>query len=154
MKRGDILVNGWWARSNPAIFDIVVTHTNAHSYLPKTPKKLLEDSEKKKKKEYLQACLKLRMHFTPFALSADGMLGYEANMTLKKLAKMRAEQTGSPYSSILNWIRTQISFDLVRSNFSCLYGSRSAWMNHRPKQAEEGVLFEAMARVFNEIGDM
>ena len=78
-------------------------------------------AEKRKKKEYHQACLRRRMHFTPFAISVDGMLGYEANITLKKLAKMRAEKTGSPYSCIINWIRTQISFDLVRSNYNCLY---------------------------------
>ena len=94
------------------------------------------------------------MHFTPFAISVDGMLGYEANITLKKLAKMRAEKTGSPYPCIINWIRTQISFDLVRSNYNCLYGTRSGWMSNRPKAAEEGVFFDALATFINEVGQL
>ena len=80
------------------------------------------------------------------------MFGYEATVTVKKLAKMRAEKTGSQYSGIVNWIRTQISFDLVRSNFNCLYGSRSGWMSKRPKAAEEGVFFDALAHYINEVG--
>ena len=72
-------------------------------------------------------------------------------MILKKMAKLRAEKSDAPYSSIVNWLRTQLAFDLVRSNYRCLFGSRRLWVNKKPKAAEEGVYFQALAHIINRI---
>ena len=65
------------------IHDIRVVNTDAVSYQSKTPEKCLETSERKKKRNSLTACLNDRRHFTPFITSLDGLLGFEAEATLK-----------------------------------------------------------------------
>ena len=151
-RRGDIAVNGWWNKANIAVFDVVVKHTNAPSYVikHKNPKDVLRMAEKDKKRMYSKVCSERRLHFTPFAISADGMFGTEANMLLKIMARKRAEQLAAPYSVILNWIKTQLSFDLVRGNFRCLYGKRIPWFlcSSSPRNFEESAFYHAHVSQF------
>jgi hypothetical protein len=56
------------------------------------PMKVLANHEKEKKKKYLQPCLDQRRHFTPFVVSADGLIGKEAKTLLKRLSALLAEK--------------------------------------------------------------
>ena len=56
------------------------------------PEKCLEETEKGKKKMYLEACLQQRRHFSPFVASVDGLLGVEAMATLKRIASRLASK--------------------------------------------------------------
>ena len=65
-------------------------NTDATSYQSKYPNKYLETSDKTKKKKYVGACLKHNLHFFTYIVSVDGLLGIEAGVTLKRVARCLA----------------------------------------------------------------
>ena len=151
--RGDIAVQGFWSKSNLAIFDVRRCHTNAPSIKKSfsTPAKALANAEKIKKEKYLKDCLAKNWHFSPFVVSIDGMLGTEANMILKKLAEDQAEKTGAPRSVLINWLRTQLSFALLRGNFRCLFGSRQSLFRHKMTLFEDEVFYKSQSHFFDQM---
>jgi hypothetical protein len=72
----------------------------AKSNRSKDSDKVLSAHEREKKKKYLGACLEQRRHFSPFVVSADGLLGEEAKILLRKLSAMLAEKWEKPYSEV------------------------------------------------------
>ena len=77
--------------------------------------------------KYGQACEDRRALFTPLCVSVDGMLGKEATKFVQHLADELSYKWNSNYSSIINWVRTRISFAIVRASILCLRGSRTKW---------------------------
>jgi hypothetical protein len=91
--RGDILLQGFWARGTECIVDVRVTDTDAALYRAQDPAAILKSQEKEKKRKYLAACLEQRRHFTrPFVVSTDGMMGREASTFDKRLSAKLAEK--------------------------------------------------------------
>ena len=84
--RGDLLIQGLFARGTDTIVDVQITDTDALSYRLKDPHKVLVQHVCKKKHKYLDACLAQRRHFTPFVVSTDGLAGPEAKELLKRLS--------------------------------------------------------------------
>ena len=70
-----------------SIHNMRVVKNYATSYQSKTPNKFLKTAEKGKKKNYLNACIKQRRHFTPFIISVEGLLGFDAETTLKRITR-------------------------------------------------------------------
>jgi hypothetical protein len=122
--RGDLLIRGFWENGMDAIVDVRITDTDAKSYRTRDPKKILQSQEKEKKKKYLDRCLLQRRAFTPFVVSVDGLLGYEASNLLKQLSKRLAEKWKKPYSVTCGIVRSRISIACVRASHQCLRGSR------------------------------
>ena len=94
--RGYLLIRGFWEGSTDTIIDVRVTNLDSKSYKNLPPKKALERQEKEKEKKYCKPCENQRRHFTPFVVSTDGMLGFEARAFLKSFAKLLAENGRSP----------------------------------------------------------
>ena len=79
-----------------------------------------------KKKAYNERVIKVEHgSFTPVVMSAFGGAGRETGFFLSKLAEKIAHKQNIPKSTISNYIRTKISFELVRAQGECLRGSRS-----------------------------
>jgi hypothetical protein len=93
----DVLIHGLWARRMDCIIDIRVTDTNAKSNISRDPAKVLEQHKWEKKKKYLKDCLEQHCHFTPFVVSADGLIGKEAKTLMKRLSLILAEKWEKPY---------------------------------------------------------
>ena len=123
----------YWARGTDCILDIRVTDTDAQSNRSKDPKAVLAQHEQQKKKKYLAACLAQRRHFTPFVVSADGLLGNEAQSVLQNLSARFAEKSGKSYSAVCGFVRAHMSIAIVRATHLCLRGSRipTSFMSHR-----------------------
>ena len=85
-QKGDLLIRDLWKNGTDSIHDMRVVNTDAKSYWGRSPEKCLEEAERAKKKMYLEACLQQRRHFSPFVASVDGLLGVEAEATLKRIA--------------------------------------------------------------------
>ena len=83
--KGDIHIIDLWMQGMDSINDMRVVNKDTHFYLSKTPKKFLETPNKEKKRNYLDTCLKQRWKFNPFVASVDGLLGVEAEVTLKRI---------------------------------------------------------------------
>jgi hypothetical protein len=122
--RGDLLIRGFWENGMDAIIDVRITDTDAKSYASRDPKKILQSQEKEKKKKYLDRCLLQRRAFTPFVVSVDGLIGYEASNLLKQLSKRLADKWHKTYSVTCGIVRSRISIACVRASHQCLRGSR------------------------------
>lgn len=57
------------------VIDVWITDVDAKSNRFKDPAKVSAAHERKKMKKHLRACLKQSCHFSPFVVSADGLLG-------------------------------------------------------------------------------
>ena len=62
--------------------------------------------------------------FTPLVFSTSGGMGKAATVFYRRLADLLAEKHNAPYSSTMAWLRTRLSFALLRSSLLCLRGWR------------------------------
>ena len=53
--------------------------------------------------------------FTPLVFGTNGGMGNECQRFLKHLADKIAQKDTEPYHVVITWLRTQISFELLRS---------------------------------------
>jgi hypothetical protein len=138
-ERGDLLIRGFWDSQMSTIVDVRITDTDAKSYCTKDPAKVLEQHEREKKKKYLQPCLDRRKHFTPFVVSADGLVGKEAQTFLRRLAAKLALKWKRPYSVVCGYVNTRISIAIIRATHLCLRGSRVPvnWISNRRPEWED-----------------
>ena len=126
--RLDVRAKGFWDRNlQDAFFDIRVFHPHASSYRGTNLASLYRQHEAKKKNEYAGRVRQIEHGcFTPLVFATTGGIGKEAEVVFKRLASLMSEKTTEPYSSVMGWIRSRISFSLLRSALICLRGSRSS----------------------------
>ena len=70
--------------------------------------------------------------FSPLVFSTSGGMGPIANTVFSRIASMISSKTNTTYSKVVLYIRTKISFALIRSAIRCLRGSRSTFNNSTP----------------------
>ena len=80
-----------------------------------------------KKRTYQKAVEDRRGQFTPFVVSVDGLLHKEANHFIKRIAASLAIKWENSYSETVGFVRTRLSFAILRSASLCLRGSRVKW---------------------------
>ena len=61
----------------------------------------------------------------PLVFGTNGGMGNECQRFLKHLADKIAQKDTEPYHVVITWLRTQISFELLRSVHACVRGSRT-----------------------------
>ena len=59
-QKGDLLIRDLWQQGTDSVHDMIVVNTDTLSYVCKSLEKCLHDSERGKKKMYLEACLQQR----------------------------------------------------------------------------------------------
>ena len=74
-----------------------VVNTRALSHRNKSPEKCLQTEEKYKKNNYLESCLQQCLQLSNFFMSVYGLLGVEAEATLKRIARRLATKWKQPY---------------------------------------------------------
>ena len=62
--------------------------------------------------------------FTPIVMSSCGGFGVETSKFVTKLAEKTATKKNLSQSVVSNYIRTKISFQLVKSQVACIRGSK------------------------------
>ena len=62
--------------------------------------------------------------FTPLVFGTNGGMGNECQRFLRHLADRIAQKDTEPYHVVITWLRTQISFELLRSVHACVRGLR------------------------------
>jgi len=63
--------------------------------------------------------------FTPLVFTTTGGMGKESLRYHSRLAELIAIKKGEQYAKTMSWIRSRISFALLRSALVCLRGSRT-----------------------------
>ena len=134
----DLLVRGVWYPQEPASFDIRVVDTDASSYLNRTPMAILKSAETEKKTKYHEACTERHTSFTPLVISVDGVMAPECEKFVRHLSERLSYKWNRKYSQIVSWIKTRLSFAIVRATYLCIRGTRSKW---RSLGTEDGASF-------------
>ena len=97
-------------------------------------------TDEKQKKQYYQRVIEIEYgSFTPLVMSAYGGVSRETERFMSKLATKIAEKKDVPISTISNYIRTKLSFLLIRSQVLCIRGSRKLWKHNMDVQEAEVV---------------
>ena len=123
----DLQVRGVWQPQVDVLFDVRVVDTDAPSYHGRSPQAVLGSAEAEKKCKYLEACLARHAGFTPLCFSIDGMLRSEADCFLRRLADRLSAKWERSYSAVVGWVRSRLSFAVLRATMLCVRGSRSRW---------------------------
>ena len=55
------------------------------------------------------------------------IMGKEAGVFVKRLADRLSRKWNRNYSTVLGWIRTHLTFAILRATILCLRGSRTKW---------------------------
>ena len=144
--RLDFTARGFWQRGELAFFDVRVFNPFAKTHLNTKLESAFERNETSKKTEYNERVINIEHgSFTPVVLSAFGGFGRETSKFISTLISKISERHDLQLSSVANYIRTKISFELVRSQIMCIRGSR-----RRRKieiEAEEIQVVESISRV-------
>ena len=63
--------------------------------------------------------------FTPLVFGTNGGMEADCNCFLKRLTEKLSEKNEEPYHITITWIRTLLSFEILRSVHICVIGSRT-----------------------------
>ena len=81
--------------------------------------------ETAKKRDYNERVIRVEHgSFTPIVMSAYGGFGRETNRFLTMLISKVAEKQDMHTSIVANYVRTKLSFEVVKSQVLCIRGSR------------------------------
>ena len=75
--------------------------------------------------------------FTPLVFTINGGMGIECSMFHKQLAQKIAEKHDENYEKVLTYIKTKLSFVIIKSALLCLRGSRMVNNNHLTNVVED-----------------
>ena len=124
--RLDVSARSVWARNQRAFFDIRVFNSTARRYNGQTLKQAYSINENEKKRQYNERVLQVENGtFTPLVFNVHGGMGHECKAFYQRLSELIADKRNEHLSAVSTWIRTKISFALLRSTLMCLRGSRS-----------------------------
>ncbi len=146
--RADIRARGFWdGNRQRAFFDVKVFNPNAQSYRRSSLESCFRCEENAKKQKYEQHIVEVEHgSFTPLVFSTSGGMGNLASTFYKRLASLLSEKRREAYSSTLDWIRTHLSFSLVRFAIMCIRGARSS-IKHVVKGCDSFDLVTAEAHI-------
>ena len=78
--------------------------------------------------------------FTPLVFGTNGGMGKECDVFISTLASKIASKESEKYYATITWIRTRLSFEILRSAITCVRGSRVPFR----KKIQEIADFELM----------
>ena len=138
--RLDIAARGFWQEGAMAFFDVRIFNPFARAHINAELQAVFDSNEKQKKAAYNQRVIDIEHgSFTPVVLSAYGGFGRETERFISMLITKVSEKRDIPVSVIANYIRTKLSFILVRSQVICIRGSRKLWQTRMDTNEAEVV---------------
>ena len=128
--RLDISALGFWIPGQRVFCDVRVFDPNALRYRETEIKRCYEKNEQEKKRSYNERVLEVEHgSFTPLVFATHGGMGRECRRFYQRLSEMIADKRDIAPSVATTFVRTKISFSLLRSTLLCLRGSRSIRRN-------------------------
>ena len=123
--RPDIKANGLWGgRFSRIFFDVKIFNPNAKS-CPKTISDAYKYHESVKTLKYQQRILDVEHSSSvPLIFACTRGAAPDSTKTVQKLAEKLSEKRNESYSDTINYIRTKISFALLRSAILCFRGCK------------------------------
>jgi len=110
--RLDMHARGFWSRQGFTFFDVRACHPNVESYKDLTPQ-----HENEKKRIYSSRLMEVEQAtFTPLMVTTTGGIAPECQVYHKRLAELLSAKKVEDYSTTMSWIRTRISFAILRTS--------------------------------------
>ena len=120
-----------------------MTHVNSACQKDKPTSIIFQEHEDAKKRQYQQRILEIEHgSFTPLVLGTNGGMGSECSKFLSVLANKIAEKENEQYSKTISWIRTRLSFEIMRGALLCIRGSRTPFKAFNREEVKD---FELMS---------
>lgn len=124
--RLDVSARGVWIKGNRAFCDVRVFNPLAHTYRNQSLKAAHKTNENAKKREYGERVLNIEHgSFTPLVFSCFGGMSEECTKFFNRVSDMISEKRNIEPSVARSWIRTKLSFSLIKTMNLCIRGSRS-----------------------------
>ena len=124
--RLDVSARGVWVKGSKAYFDIRVFNPLAQSYMTHSMKAAHRMNENGKKREYGERILNVEHgSFTPLVFSCFGGMSTECCHFYDRISDKISEKRGMVGSKGRSWVRTKLSFCLLRTTNLCIRGSRT-----------------------------
>ena len=80
----------------------------------------------KKKRQYNQRIIDIEHGtFTPLIFTTSGAMGHECHKFHKALAEKISQKKDEEYNKVIQYMRVNISFLVVKASLLCVRGSRS-----------------------------
>ena len=122
--RLDFSARGFSQKGQKAFFDVRVFNPFPKSHLNQKLDTAFESNENEKKRTYNQRVIEIEHgSFNPLVFTPYGGTGREAERFMTELAQL-AERKNMTYNTIIHWLRSKLSFNLLKSAVMCLRGSR------------------------------
>ena len=124
--RLDIKANGLWdSRFCRTFFDVKIFNPLART-CPKNVNEAYKFHESQKKLKYESRIINVeKSTFIPLIFACTGGAGPSATKVITRLAAKINEKGSESYADAISYIRTKISFALLRSSVLCLRGCRA-----------------------------
>ena len=84
-------------------------------------------SRKREESKTCWSVLKKESIITLLCVSVDGLLGCETSSFIERLADQLSSEWNMSYSTIVCWLRTYLTFFILRATILCLWGSCTKW---------------------------
>ena len=118
------MVRGLWDSQVDAIIDVKLGDADADTYKYEPMTAILTRWENTKKEKHGKLYHDERKLFSPFVLSADGILGREALVVLSQLIRFMAEKREESLLKVGGWIKGRIKIAVARSYSRMIRGYR------------------------------
>ena len=138
--RLDIVATGLYGKNEKTFMDVRITHPNAPSNMTTPVDKLLLKNEAEKKRKYGSRVTNTeRASFIPLVFTTAATTAPECDRFHKRLAELISHKRKERYSSVLSYIRTRISFAMLKSILVSIHGVREKCVrkDHEVKNVSE-----------------
>ena len=125
----DVSARGFWQRGQRAFFDVRVFNPFAPSHLKQNLQKVFTANEKKKRDYNSRVTEVEHGSFTPLVFSVYGGSSPETERFITELSVKLATKHDQELSVVTNWLRTKLSFTILRSAVLSIRGSRTVRKN-------------------------
>ena len=120
------LHEGFGLRVVGRFFDIRVFNPFAQTYSDQTLQGACKSNKNAKKREYAERILNVEHgSFTPLVFSCMGGMSTECSHFYNRVADKISEKRNIDVSKGRSWVRTKLSFCLLRTTHLCIRGSRA-----------------------------
>ena len=116
----------WGSRFERAFLDVRVFNPSARSNRQTSLQATYKHHELEKRLYEQQVREVEHSAFTPIVLSTTGGMGGAATSFYKRFASMLSEKREVPYSKMMGWICSCLSFALLRASIMSIRGARSS----------------------------
>ena len=123
--RLDIVATGLHGKNEKTFMDVRITHPNAPSNMSLPVDKLLLKNEAEKKTKYASRVINTeRASFIPLVFTTSATTAPECDRFHKRVAELISNKRKEQYSKVLSYIRTRVSFAMLKSILVSIHGVR------------------------------